>query len=62
MRHMQASMEVKQMLMITVSGQAGSGTSTLVTGLSQAYGWDYLNGGMVFRSHAKARSMDLTDF
>ena len=50
------------MLMITVSGQAGSGTSTLVAGLCQAYSWDFLNGGMVFRSHAKARSMGLAEF
>jgi len=59
---MQTPMEVKQMLMITVSGQAGSGTSTLVAGLCQAYSWDFLNGGMVFRSHAKARSMGLAEF
>lgn len=59
---MQTPMEVKQMLMITVSGQAGSGTSTLVAGLCKAYSWDYLNGGMVFRSHAKARSMGLAEF
>jgi len=62
MRYMQTPMEVKQMLMITVSGQAGSGTSTLVAGLCQAYSWDFLNGGMVFRSHAKARSMGLAEF
>lgn len=48
--------------LITISGQAGSGTSTLVEGLCKTLGWNYLNGGMIFRSEAKRRGMELGEF
>ena len=38
---------------ITVSGPPGSGTSTLVERLVDAYSWVSLNGGDVFRNEAK---------
>jgi len=48
--------------LVTISGQAGSGTSTLVEGLCDAKGWEYLNGGMIFRSEAERRGMKLSAF
>ena len=50
------------MVRITVSGHPGSGTSTLVAGLEQRFGWTSLNGGDVFRQEAKRRGMRLADF
>ena len=50
------------MVRITVSGHPGSGTSTLVSGLEQRFGWTSLNGGDVFRQEAKRRGMRLADF
>ena len=50
------------MVRITVSGHPGSGTSTLVSGLMDHYGWSSLNGGDVFREEAKRRGMSLADF
>ncbi|MCH1616653.1 MAG: AAA family ATPase [Candidatus Poseidonia sp.] len=47
---------------LTVSGHPGSGTSTLVKGLMERYGWTSLNGGDVFRQEAKRREMSLGDF
>jgi cytidylate kinase len=50
------------MVKITVSGHPGSGTSTLVNKLVQVNNWTSLNGGDIFRSEAKNRSMTLSDF
>ena len=50
------------MVKITVSGHPGSGTSTLVSGLKEHYGWASINGGDVFRAEAKRRGMSLQDF
>lgn len=50
------------MVKLTVSGHPGSGTSTLVHGLMERFGWSSLNGGDVFRSEAKRRGMSLADF
>lgn len=50
------------MVRITVSGHPGSGTSTLVKGLQERFGWLALNGGDVFRQEAKARGMSLAAF
>ena len=50
------------MVRITVSGHPGSGTSTLVKGLADRFGWSTLNGGDVFRSEAKRRGLSLHDF
>ena len=50
------------MVKVTVSGHPGSGTSTLVHGLMDRFGWSSLNGGDVFRSEAKRRGMSLADF
>jgi len=47
---------------ITVSGKAGSGTSTLVKGLCEHYGWSFMNGGIIFRNEAEQREMDLVSF
>ncbi len=44
---------------ITVSGHPGSGTSTLVAGLVEHFGWTSLNGGEVFRNEAARREMNL---
>ena len=60
-RCLQARMGVS-MVRITVSGHPGSGTSTLVSGLMDHYGWSSLNGGDVFREEAKRRGMSLADF
>ncbi len=50
------------MTRITVSGHPGSGTSTLVRGLIEHFGWTALNGGDVFRSEAARREMSLQEF
>ena len=50
------------MVRITVSGLAGSGTSTLVKGLMTHFNWTSLNGGDVFREEAKRRGMTLEMF
>ncbi|MEC7703783.1 MAG: AAA family ATPase [Candidatus Thermoplasmatota archaeon] len=47
---------------VTVSGHPGSGTSTLVEGLCEEYGWTKLNGGQLFRDMAKNHSMTLEEF
>ena len=47
---------------ITVSGHPGSGTSTLVRGLVEHFGWTALNGGDVFRNEAARREMSLQEF
>tara|TARA_Y100000766_G_scaffold285352_1_gene308138 strand:+ start:4085 stop:4633 length:549 start_codon:yes stop_codon:yes gene_type:complete len=51
-----------EMTRITVSGHPGSGTSTLVRGLIEHFGWTALNGGDVFRSEAARREMSLQEF
>ena len=50
------------LLKITVSGKAGSGTSTLVEGLCERNGWSFMNGGIIFRTEAEKRQMDLASF
>ena len=55
-------MGVVSMVNVTVSGHPGSGTSTLVRGLMDRFGWSSLNGGDVFREEAKRRGMSLGDF
>lgn len=50
------------MVHITVSGHPGSGTSTLVQGLAERFGWTTLNGGDIFRAEAKRRGMSLHEF
>ncbi len=49
------------MVIVTISGPPGSGTSTLVGKLAQAYGWDSLNGGDVFRKEAALRGVSVED-
>jgi len=55
-------MGVVDMVLLTVSGHPGSGTSTLVQSLMLRFGWDSLNGGDVFRDEAKRRGMTLGAF
>ena len=47
---------------ITISGHPGSGTSTLVTKLTNKYGWTSINGGQIFRDEAENRNLSLADF
>ena len=47
---------------VTVSGHPGSGTSTLVDGLTQHFGWNSINGGEIFRREAENRSLTLAEF
>ena len=49
------------MVMVTISGPPGSGTSTLVGKIAQAFGWDSLNGGDVFRTEANRRGLSVED-
>ncbi|MDP6661917.1 MAG: AAA family ATPase [Candidatus Thalassarchaeaceae archaeon] len=49
------------LVIITISGPPGSGTSTLVSKLTQAYEWDSLNGGDVFRKEAARRGLSVED-
>ena len=47
---------------VTISGHPGSGTSTLVEGLSKHFSWTSINGGQIFRNEAKERNMTLAQF
>ena len=47
---------------VTISGHPGSGTSTLVSGLSQSLNWKKLNGGQVFRDMAEEQGLTLEEF
>ena len=47
---------------ITISGHPGSGTSTLVSGVCAAMGWNSVNGGQIFRDEAENRNMTLSEF
>ena len=47
---------------LTISGHPGSGTSTLVAGLKDHFGWMSINGGEIFRLEAKKRGLSLADF
>lgn len=50
------------MVKVTISGHPGSGTSTLVEGLCNHFGWSSLNGGQLFRDEANNRGLSLADF
>ena len=50
------------MVHVTISGQPGSGTSTIVALLENHFSWKSLNGGQVFRDEAEKRGMDLASF
>ncbi len=45
------------MLIVTISGPPGSGTSTLVSKLAEFRGWSAINGGDVFRDEASRRGL-----
>ena len=47
---------------VTISGHPGSGTSTLVSGLSQSLNWEKLNGGQIFRDMAEEQGLTLEEF
>jgi cytidylate kinase len=47
---------------VTISGHPGSGTSTLVEGLSKQFSWASINGGQIFRNEAENRGMTLAEF
>ncbi|DAC54907.1 MAG TPA: hypothetical protein D7H84_01525 [Candidatus Poseidoniales archaeon] len=47
---------------VTISGHPGSGTSTLVEGLKNNFGWKSINGGEIFRNEAKNRGVSLAEF
>ncbi|HJM13789.1 MAG TPA: cytidylate kinase family protein [Candidatus Thalassarchaeaceae archaeon] len=49
------------MLMVTVSGPPGSGTSTLVSKISLSRGWNSMNGGDVFREEATRRGLTVEE-
>ena len=50
------------MVLITISGHPGSGTSTLVDLLKKSKGWTSINGGAIFRKLAKENNMSLKEF
>ncbi len=50
------------MVRVTISGPAGSGTSTLSRTLMERYGYSHLNGGDVFRQEAERRGLSLRAF
>ena len=50
------------MVLLTVSGHPGSGTTTLVDEICQRRGWNSLNGGEVFRTSAEERGVSLEEF
>ncbi len=50
------------MLMVTISGPPGSGTSTLVSKLSNDRNWNFINGGDIFRSAANSKGISVEEF
>ena len=48
-----------RLLIVTISGPPGSGTSTLVARLSESFGWKFMNGGQVFREEASRRGISV---
>ena len=45
------------LLIVTISGPPGSGTSTLVSKIEESRGWSSINGGDVFRDEATRRGL-----
>jgi len=52
----------KRCLVVTVSGLAGSGTTTLCRNLASYYGFKHVYAGMIFREMAKEMGMSLQEF
>ena len=52
----------KGCLVITVSGLAGSGTTTLCRNLARHYGFKHIYAGLIFRQMAKEMGMTLEEF
>ena len=52
----------KECLVITVSGLAGSGTTTLCRNLARHYGFKHIYAGLIFRQMAKEMGMSLEEF
>jgi len=52
----------KGCLVITVSGLAGSGTTTLCRNLARHYGFKHIYAGLIFRQMAKEMGMSLEEF
>lgn len=50
------------LVIVTVSGPPGSGTSTLVKRIVDNFSWKSLNGGDIFRSEAKIRGLTVGEF
>jgi len=50
------------MVLLTVSGHPGSGTTTLVGNVCGRRGWSSLNGGQVFREAALERGVSVEEF
>ncbi len=51
----------EKLLMVTISGPPGSGTSTLVAKLAASRGWASMNGGEVFREEASRRELTVEE-
>ncbi|RLF75681.1 cytidylate kinase, partial [Thermococci archaeon] len=49
-------------LVITVSGLAGSGTTTLCRNLAKYYGFKHVYAGLIFRQMAEEMGMSLPEF
>ena len=52
----------ENLVLLTVSGHPGSGTSTLVNSIAKEMNWKFINGGIIFREEAKKRNLTLKDF
>jgi cytidylate kinase len=55
-------MEMMFLPKVTISGPPGSGTTTLVSRLSEVRNWNYVNGGEIFRSAASERKISIEEF
>ncbi|WP_224268454.1 (d)CMP kinase [Haloprofundus salinisoli] len=49
-------------MLLTVSGPPGSGKSTTAAGLAEAFGYEHISGGDIFRALAEERGMSPVEF
>ena len=49
-------------MLLTISGPPGSGKSTLAAAVAEAFGYEHVSGGDIFRALAEERGLSLAEF